>query len=100
MVYSNDKIMYEILFIFVAGCVGDMIIHVLQKMTKNTRFPFAQSLEPYYKSLEIGTTKLYKVLSSYIIGAFWGGIACVFALLLMKLFIFAMESTNKLVTEV
>jgi hypothetical protein len=62
----------EIMYVFIAGCIGDIIIHAL---CENTNF-FAQGLKPYYSSLNFPIIE----------GAFWGGFACVVALLMAKIF--------------
>lgn len=100
--FQTGAIGWEVLFILIAGALGDLGIHLLAEITKGTRFPFAQGLLEYYKSL--GDKLLifntshwrpkFKMLSGTIQGAIWGGIACVVALLIAKLFLFAKEETE------
>ncbi len=93
--FKGTKIGFEILFIFIAGCAGDIILHLLIDATKNfKRYKIAEGLIPYYASLEYGSNKLVKKISSYFSGAVYGGFACVIALLLLKLFLFLLEETN------
>ena len=85
--FESGSIGWEILFIFIAGAIGDMAVHGLSYMTKGTRIEFAQGLQKYYESLGekflifktpgLGhKTKLFSKVSQ---GAIWGGIACVIA---------------------
>jgi len=101
--FESGSIGWEILFIFIAGAIGDMAVHGLSYGTKGTSFEFAQGLQKYYESLgekflffktpKLGYyTKLFSKISQ---GAVWGGIACVIALLIAKLFLFAKEETEK-----
>ncbi len=93
--FKGTKIGFEILFIFIAGCIGDIILHLLIDATKNfKKYRIAESLIPYYKSLEYGSTNFIKKFSSYFSGAVYGGFACVIGLLLMKLFLFLYEETS------
>lgn len=101
--FDSGSIGWEILFIFIAGAIGDMFVHFAGDITKGTRFAFAQGLLEYYKSL--GNKVLifdtsywgsgYKKFFSWSQGAIWGGIACAVALLIAKLFLFAKEETEK-----
>ncbi len=68
--FESGKIGWEVLFIFIAGALGDMVVHLLN----------FKSLNYYYKQF------------GWLLGAFWGGIACVIALLIAKLFMFIKES--------
>jgi hypothetical protein len=101
--FESGSIGWEVLFIFIAGMIGDMAVHALSYGTKDTSFAFAQGLQKYYESLgekfliiktpNLGyNTKLFSKISQ---GAIWGGIACVMALLIAKLFLFAKEETEK-----
>lgn len=100
--FNSDTIAWEILFIFIAGIIGDIFIHFTSYITKGTKFQFAQGLLPYYNSLGnklliFNTSNwkpFYKNLSGWIQGAIWGGIACVFALLIAKLFLFVKEESD------
>ena len=93
--FKGTKIGFEILFIFIAGCSGDIILHLLVDATKKFKsYKIAEGLIPYYKSLECGTSNFVKKFCSYFSGAVYGGVACVIALLLLKLFLFLLEETN------
>ncbi len=93
--FKGTKIGFEILFIFIAGFSGDIILHLLVDATKNFKsYKIAEGLIPYYKSLEYGSSNFVKIFSSYFSGAVYGGFACVIALLLLKLFLFLLEETN------
>jgi hypothetical protein len=83
----ND-IGYQILFIAIAGALGDIFVHAAAEITKNWKYPFAKGLLPYYKSLEYGS---YKNLSSILLGALWGSVACLVALLIAKLLAYFKE---------
>lgn len=101
--FDSGSIGWEILFIFIAGAIGDMSIHLLADITKNTQIAFAQGLLEYYKSLgdkllvfnTSNWNPKFKSASGWIQGAIWGGIACAIALLIAKLFLFAKEETEK-----
>ena len=98
--FLSGSIGWEILFIFIAGMIGDMLVHAMVERTS-----YGQGLAPYYQALGEkffiwpnpewmeGMTKL-KIASSTIQGAIWGGIACVIALLIAKLFLYAKEETE------
>jgi hypothetical protein len=95
--FNSSKIGYEILFIYLAGSILDLIIHFCVDVTKNNKvyWKFANSLNEHYKSLEwnvMGPIK--KICSGYFTGAVLIGFACVIALLIMKLFMFSLEITN------
>jgi hypothetical protein len=100
--FESGVIGWEILFIVIAGAIGDIAVHFLGHITKNTKFAFAQGLLEYYKSLGdklfiFDTTKwnpVNKKISSWIQGAIWGGIACAIAFLISKLFLYAKEETE------
>jgi hypothetical protein len=93
--FKGTKIGFEILFIFIAGCSGDIILHLLIDATKNFKsYKIAEGLIPYYKSIEHGSSNFAKKFSSYFNGAVYGGFACVIALMLLKLFLFLLEETN------
>jgi len=78
--------------------IGDLAVHY---MSRNTSF--AKGLLEYYKSL--GNRLLFmntnywkprsKIFSSMIQGAIWGGIACVIALLIAKLFLYLKELNDR-----
>lgn len=97
--FESGTIGWEILFIFISGAIGDIIIHWLGYISKDTKFPFAQGLLSYYKNLGnkflIFNTNNWslknKSISGTVQGAIWGGIACVIALLMAKLLLFAKE---------
>ncbi len=102
--FITGTVGWEVLFIFIAGAIGDLAVHGLGEMTKGSKFAFAQGLLEYYKSLEnkllvFNTSKwntFNKQISGTIQGAIWGGIACVIALLIAKLFLYAKnELENK-----
>jgi hypothetical protein len=92
--FKSKKILYESLFIFLGGYIGDIFIHIMMEYTRKNSYKFAHGLENYYKSLEYGNTYIKRTISSYILGAVFGGLACITALFIMKLFIFSLESTN------
>jgi hypothetical protein len=100
--FDSGTIGWEVLFIFISGMIGDMGVHLLCDTTKNTSIEFAQGLSKYYESLGdkllvFNTTNwsnINKSISGWVQGAIWGGIACVIALLMMKLFLFAKEETE------
>jgi hypothetical protein len=100
--FQSGSIGWEVLFIFIAGALGDLGVHFLGEITKGSRFAFAQGLLEYYKSLGdkllIFNTSHWgpkaKMLSGTVQGAIWGGIACAVALLIAKLFLFAKEETE------
>jgi hypothetical protein len=85
--FKSSKLGYEILFIFIAGIIWDILTHIVVNNTK-----FVQGLAPYYKSLE--SIQRFPKISSYFNGAIYGGLACVVALFTMKLFMYALEKTN------
>ncbi len=98
--FQSGIVGWEVLFIFISGAIGDLVVHFLGEVTKGTKYPFAQGLLEYYKSLGdkllVFNTKNWnprnKMISGIIQGAIWGGIACVIALLISKLFLFAKET--------
>lgn len=100
--FESGTIGWEILFIFIAGCLGDIGVHFLGHITKGTRVEFAQGLMEYYKSLgdkflvfnTVNWKPRNKQISAWIQGAIWGGVACAIALLIAKLFLFAKEETE------
>lgn len=100
--FESGSVGWEILFIFIAGAIGDMFVHAMGDLTKGTKFAFAQGLLEYYKSLGdkllVFNTSNWnprsKMVSGWVQGAIWGGIACVVALLIAKLFLFAKEQTE------
>lgn len=100
--FESGSIGWEILFIFISGAIGDIAIHFLAHGTKGTNYAFAQGLLEYYKSLgdkflifdSSRWNSKNKKISSWIQGAVWGGIACVIALLMAKLFMFVKEETE------
>lgn len=95
--FQTGSVGWEVLFIFIAGMIGDMFVHLVGKTTSQF-----QGLNGYYASLEtnffgIDTPNLKprtKQLSAWFQGAIWGGIACAAALLIAKLFLFAKEETE------
>jgi hypothetical protein len=100
--FQTGTVGWEVLFIFISGCLGDIGIHFLAWLTRGTKFAFAQGLLKYYENLGdkfliFNTSKWNsktKMLSGTIQGAIWGGIACVIALLIAKLFLFAKEESQ------
>lgn len=93
--YFNERFVFLVLFVFIVGVLGDILIHI----GTHLKFPFgrpwfAQGLIPYYKSMEIGKNKLSKVMSSYILSGIAGGIACVIAVVFGQLLLYAMESNE------
>lgn len=97
-----NNIGFQILFLFIAGSIGDIFIHIAAELTKqNKTFKFANSLLPYYKSLEYSSRHVplaqpkQKFITSTVLGAIWGGIACVVALLIAKLFMYFKEIEKK-----
>jgi len=100
--FQSGAIGWEVLFIFIAGAIGDVAIHALAKFSKGKKFEFAQGLLEYYKSLGdklfIKDTSHWgnksKMISGILQGAVWGGIACVIALLIAKLFLFLQEISD------
>jgi hypothetical protein len=98
--FKGTKIGFEILFIFIAGFIGDIIIHMLVDATKKFKvYRVASGLSPYYKSIEYGSSAFTRNISGYFNGAVYGGFACVIALLILKLFLFLLEETNpKMIT--
>jgi len=101
--FQSGSIGWEVLFIFIAGLLGDIFIHGVGELTTGTSYPIAQGLLEYYKSLgekffvfpTPDWSPRSKMFSSTLQGAIWGGIACVFALLIAKLFLFAKEELGK-----
>jgi hypothetical protein len=98
--FQTGTVGWEFLYIFIAGCLGDMFAHLLERRTKKWKYPLAQGLEGYYESLskklifhDIGKWKT-KYFWAWLQGAIWGGIACIFALLIAKLFLYAKEETE------
>ena len=103
--FQTGTVGWEFLFIFIAGCLGDMFVHMVGELT-NKKYgrlryffrPLAQGLNGYYESMEtnfFGILKTPKSKSSaWFQGAIWGGIACVVALLIAKLFLFANEELH------
>lgn len=85
--FKTGRIGYLILFVFLSGMIGDILIHTLVK------YPRLDGLKYYYKKLEYGSTEKMKLFSSWIISAIFGGLACVVGLLLGELFLYAKEST-------
>jgi len=100
--FKSGSVGWEFLFIFVAGALGDMIVHLLGQTTRGTKVAIAQGLMEYYKSLGdkllvFDTSKWtpgHKQISGWVQGAIWGGVACIVALLVAKLFLFAKEETE------
>jgi hypothetical protein len=97
--FQSGEVSWEILFIFIAGAIGDIAIHAIAELTKGTDYAIAQGLLEYYKSLGdkllVFDTSSWnsrnKMISGTLQGAVWGGIACVIALLMAKLFLYAKE---------
>ena len=97
--FESGSIGWEVLFVFIAGVIGDMFVHAMGDLTKGTNVAFAQGLLEYYKSLGdklliFNTSKWNprnKAISGWIQGAIWGGIACAVALLIAKLFLYDRE---------
>ncbi len=90
--YFDEKFGYLVLFVFISGIIGDMLIHLGTKI----KFPFdkpwfAQGLKPYYKSMEINKS----IFSSWILSGIAGGIACVIGLVFGQLLLYAMEDMQK-----
>lgn len=100
--FQNSTVGWEFLFIFIAGMVGDLFVHLIAHNTTGTRFEFAQGLLQYYTNLgekfliwpTTDFSDTFKFWSGTGQGAFWGGVACIFALLIAKLFLFAKEETE------
>ena len=90
--YFNEKFGILVVFVLLAGFIGDVAIHIAAMYL---RFPcgklwFAQGLIPYFKSMEFGNGKLFGYFSSGLAG----GIACVIGLVFGQLFLYAHESLN------
>jgi hypothetical protein len=112
--FDSGTIGWEVLFIFIAGMIGDMFVHLMGDLTHKKMGtkggllnrlgfpPFAQGLLEYYKSLgekllifdTSNWTPKHKAISGWFQGAIWGGIACAVALLIAKLFLYAKEETE------
>ncbi len=90
--YFDDKFGYLILFVMCAGIIGDIIIHFGTYISFPFKKPwFAQGLVPYYKSLEFGTNKYLRFMSSLMISGLLGGIACVIGLIFGQIFLYIKE---------
>ena len=98
--FKTGSVGWEILFIFIAGAIGDMGVHGLVEFTS-----YGQGLKPYYQALGekifiwpnpewMAEWTNVKKISSTLQGAIWGGIACIIALLIAKLFMYAKEETE------
>ena len=91
--FETGQVGWEILFIMIAGMIGDMFIHLFAGRTIPViDIPFSEGLVNYYENLKIGN---YPLSMSIVLGALFGGIACVVALLLAKLFLYSKEETEK-----
>lgn len=91
--YFNNTFGMLVLFVFVAGIVGDIVIHMGTKIRFPNKKPwFAQGLRPYYKSLEYGKGKLIKSFNSWLISGIFGGIACIVALVFGQLFMYVNDN--------
>lgn len=79
--YFNEQFGYLILFVFISGIIGDLIIHVgtTLKSPFNSKW-FAQSLVPYYKT------------NGWVMGAFYGGIACVISVVFGQLLLYVKDT--------
>lgn len=76
--YFNKRFGYLVLFVFIIGVLGDLLIHAGTHLKFPFKNPwFAQGLVQYYKA------------NGWILGAILGGLACVvavvFGMLLLKL---------------
>lgn len=87
--FQSGTVIWEFFFIFIAGCLGDMAVHLMVKTTN-----LFQGLDGYYKSLGNKLLfydilkKKWKYFLGWFQGAIWGGIATVIALLIAKLFLY------------
>ncbi len=79
--YFDDRFGFLVLFVFISGFMGDIIIHIGTKI----KFPFkkqwfAQGLVPYYKA------------NGFLISGILGGLACVVALVFGQLILSIKEN--------
>lgn len=87
--YFDDNFGLLVLFVFIVGFIGDVIIHIGTYVKFPFKKPwFAQGLIPYYRSMEIGKNKLYKKITGYILSGIAGGIACVIAVVFAQLILY------------
>jgi len=90
--YFDEQFGFLILFTFIAGFIGDSLIHLgtIPKYLNGNAIIF-NGLVPYYKSLEIGSKYYSKFLSSWILSGIFGGLACVVGVLLGQLLLYSKE---------
>jgi hypothetical protein len=84
--YFNDNFGILLAFVFLAGFIGDILIHI----GTGIKFPFgkpwfAQGLIPYYKSMVIKNNKF----SGWVLSGLAGGVACIISLFFVELFLYA-----------
>jgi hypothetical protein len=81
--HFNESFGYLVLFVFIIGVLGDLIIHVGTGIKFPMKKPwFAQGLVPYYDA------------NGWILGAIFGGLACVIAVVFGQLLLWAKESND------
>ncbi len=93
--YFNNRFGMLVLFVLLAGIIGDILIHFGTYIKFPCNKPwFAQGLKPYYKSVEFGKTPYMRFASSLIISGLFGGIACIIGLIIGQLLLYAYETNQ------
>jgi hypothetical protein len=84
-----DESRYLFLFIFIAGMLGDIVIHKSAEFDSIGLPGLGKSLLPYYSSFRRSWPKHmhYPIFKTYFYGALFGGIACMIGLLFAFIFI-------------
>lgn|SRR5574343_993126 len=86
----------EFLYIFIAGIIGDMIVHFFAYQQSIGNLGFGKSLMPYYNSFRgLPPKMLSGNTKATLYGAISGGIACVVGLIIARVIMLVIQKIEQ-----